>query len=659
MNQIIESFLNTHINEYGITSFKKETAFEHFANRLIINKYSIDRFDPDDVMTEAGEIGLDGIGILVNNILVTDDDSLNEAIVVSNNPDVKFVFIQSKTSENFDSDEIGTFCFGVKCFFSQQDKRPYTNERIEQLIKLKDRLYSKSIDFPEPPSLELYYVCCGKWNSGNNIQDRIEIECDYFRNTQDFSTVNFYTYDNEKIITSYKELKKKISKKFVMERKFSFPPMNGIKQAYSGLIKCTEFTKILQDSQGNMLNNIFEDNVRDFQGYNSVNLEIKRTIQDLKEQECFAVLNNGITIIAKKIEPIGDELEVFDYQIVNGCQTSYVLFDNKNCIGDNVYVLAKIIEVKSEAVLDRIIYTTNRQTEVKSEAFTSAKPFHKRLEDYFNSIDPKYKLYYERRSKQYELSDGVNKNKVVTLSTQIYSYISMFLNEPHSTHRYYGELLQAYTNRIFVEDSLYEPYYISSYFTYLVGNAIKSGKISKSKYAKLKFHIICVMRAIAVGKDVTFGNSRNLKKKCNELMKIISDQQQIDKLIDTAVSCLDEAIKRSSNIPLENLHRNKEFTSCLLDIASEYAMSKNSTEYLKMGNIVSCVVSAIKDYNIIVELKSDDERNRGSIHISKIARRYIENIYEEASIGDIIQVKILNDDYYESSYGWKLSMILD
>ena len=37
MNKIIESFLNTHIREYGLTSEKPETAFEHFINRCIVN----------------------------------------------------------------------------------------------------------------------------------------------------------------------------------------------------------------------------------------------------------------------------------------------------------------------------------------------------------------------------------------------------------------------------------------------------------------------------------------------------------------------------------------------------------------------------------------------------------------------------------------------
>ena len=40
MNQIIKSFLTTHIKEYGLEKIKESTAFEHFINRIIINKYS-------------------------------------------------------------------------------------------------------------------------------------------------------------------------------------------------------------------------------------------------------------------------------------------------------------------------------------------------------------------------------------------------------------------------------------------------------------------------------------------------------------------------------------------------------------------------------------------------------------------------------------------
>jgi hypothetical protein len=439
---------------------------------------------------------------------------LNEILGKSERLEVRFIFIQTKTSEKFEGDEIGTFIFGVRAFFASEEYRPKTNQKIENLIAIKDKIYLKNIDFVKKPVLDMFYACCGNWNNGNNLQSRIDLDVLPLKESQDFENVNFYTYDNEKIITSYKELKKKISKSFKMEKKISFPDIAGVTQAYLGLVRCNEFVSILIDNeeQKNMLNNIFEDNVRDFQGYNSVNKEIQETISSDIEQAWFAILNNGITIVAHSIKVTGDTVEIFDYQIVNGCQSSYVLFENSNKLKDQAYIVIKIIEAKDEVVSDRVIYTTNRQTEVKSEAFTSTKKFHKYLQDYYNSIPPNRRLYYERRSKQYELVDNINKNKVVTLATQTSAYIAMFLNEPQSTHRYYGEILDAYKNKIYIDNDVCEPYYLSAYFLYYVEDAIRRSIIEK-RYRTFKFHIICAMKILCVGSDVIFENNRKMKKR--------------------------------------------------------------------------------------------------------------------------------------------------
>jgi hypothetical protein len=281
------------------------------------------------------------------------------------------------------------------------------------------------------------------------------------------------------------------------------------------------------------------------------------------------------------------------------------------------------------------------------------------LEDYYNSVDQKYRLYYERRSKQYERQDGINKNKIVTLPNQIYAYIATFLNEPHSTHRYYGEVLEAYKQRLFLDGSLYEPYYISSYLVHYIGNALKSGNISRKKYSKYKYHLSCLMKSISVGKDINVSHNRKLKKQCTPLFDIISDDSRLEALLRTSISCFDKALALVKGIHIDNLHRSRELTQILLDVATEYSQSKNSAQYLKNGDIVQCVITAIQRSFAIVELKCDDERKNGSIHISNIARKYIDKISDEVSIGEIIQAKIMNTDYYESQFGWDLSMIID
>ena len=432
MNKIIDSFLNTHISEYEIGDYKKEIAFEHFVNRCIVNKYVTDRFDPSDIMTDAGEKGLDGVAIIVNERLVLNIDDLTEAISTESTLSVRFVFIQSKTSEHFSGSEIGDFIYGVKAFFEGEDNRPITNDKMEALIRIKDEIYAKSIDFDINPIIDMYYVCCGRWDDSNGLSNRINLDLKPLRDSSDYSEVKFYPYDADKIILTYKELKKKISRTLTMEKRVTFPTIPGVTQSFMGIVKCKEFVGILVDSDGKMLTNIFEDNVRDFQGYNQINREIKETIWSKEDQNRFALLNNGITIVAKSIKLVGDSAEIYDYQIVNGCQTSNVLFDNSSFLTEESYIVVKLIEVSDPQIKDRVIYTTNRQTEVKAEAFTSTKQFHKSLQDYYDSIDAQYRLYYERRSKQYDLDDSVLKNKVVSLATQVSSYVAVFLAEPHS-----------------------------------------------------------------------------------------------------------------------------------------------------------------------------------------------------------------------------------
>ena len=656
MNKIIENFLDIHKKEYSIEDLSTEIAFEHFINKCIVNKYSSERFDPSDIMTDPGEKGLDGVAICVNGRVITSTDELESILSEGKSLDVRFVFIQSKTSEHFDGDEIGTFIYGVKAFFAQKELRPKINEKMDNLIDLKDEIYKHGIDMTNSPILDMYFVCCGKWDEGNGLMSRVNLDIQPLIQTQNFSAVNFFPYDSEKIITTYKELKKKVSRSFAMEKKVTFPPIDGVKQAFLGLVKCKEFVSILTDSDGNMLTNIFEDNVRDFQGYNIVNSEIQETLRNSEDQARFGLLNNGVTIVAKSISPVGDSIEIYDYQIVNGCQTSYVLFDNRDLLRDDSYVMVKLIEVTNEAVSDRVIYTTNRQTEVKSEAFIATKHFHKRLQDYYDAVANPYRLYYERRSKQYDLNDSVSKNRVITLTQQIQSYLAMFLNEPHSTHRYYGELLRSYNNRLFLDSDDYEPYFCAAYFSYYVDMQIRNNLLDR-KYKKFKFHLICAMRSLIAGSAVVFGQARQQQKICRKLWDVIKNDAEMKRILYAAATCLDSACGACKDIPLAEQHRSKEITVSMISFAEQQTKATKDNAFLKKGDIVHCTVTAIKPYSIDVIIKTDDARNCGSIYISRIAKKYIEDIRDEVCIGEIFQAKIINDDFYEKPWGWELSKI--
>ena len=83
----------------------------------------------------------------------------------------------------------------------------------------------------------------------------------------------------------------------------------------------------------------------------------------------------------------------------------------------------------------------------------------------------------------------------------------------------------------------------------------------------------------------------------------------------------------------------------------------DTTEYLKNGDVVHCTVSFISGVFVHVEIKTQDTRNRGQIHISKLDKRRIKRCEDAVEIGDIFQAKIISDDYFNSKYGWSLTRI--
>ena len=145
----------------------------------------------------------------------------------------------------------------------------------------------------------------------------------------------------------------------------------------------------------------FYDNVRDWQDFNAVNSEMRGTLDDATSRSRFALMNNGVTIIAKTLRATANRFYIEDYQIVNGCQTSHVLFDRKEALDSTVMVPLRLIATKDDDVIASIIVATNRQTEVREEQLLALSSFQKKLEAFFSSFDEAQRLYYERRSRQY------------------------------------------------------------------------------------------------------------------------------------------------------------------------------------------------------------------------------------------------------------------
>lgn len=238
-------------------------------------------------------------------------------------------------------------------------------------------------------------------------------------------------------------------------------------------------------------------NVRDFNGIekNRVNQDIINTIQS-KQSIYFGLLNNGVTIVGKSSSKIKGKYTIKNFYIVNGCQTSNILHQSIDDIDENMWVSLKIVITEREDIIKNIVKATNNQTEVQEIQLLSMTEYQELLEQYYNSFE-EFKLYYERRSGQYNSNNNIDKSRIVTPEMQIRAFASVILDYPHIASRYYGNLLEDIglddiSRGIFVTGQLPILYYTSSLLLVNVDNAFNNDLID-NKYFKFKYHLLFVI----------------------------------------------------------------------------------------------------------------------------------------------------------------------
>ncbi|GAB2801599.1 AIPR family protein [Rhabdobacter roseus] len=510
---------------------------------VVSNEYN-KTFDIDTVsIGNGGDTGIDGIAIIVNGQLVESIEEVDDLLDKNNSLEVSYIFIQAKSSSSFDSGSINTFIFGVLDFFSDAPSL-VRNDDVIKHAEISNYIYSKAPRFKQNPALKLYYITTGKWLEDQNLMAVINNGKQSLEQTNLFETVSFISFGARELAGAYRKTKEAISTTITFMKRITIPNINGVSQAYIGLLPFNEFNKIVSDTEGNLLN-VFEDNVRDFQGENNdVNGGISLTING-NDSEIFSVLNNGVTIVASSISPTGDQFTIKDYQIVNGCQTSNVLYNNRKSLNINkVHIPVKLIATSDDEIKTRITLATNNQTPIKKEQLAALTAFQRSLEQYYNSYNGEMKLYYERRAKQFNSDNSVVKSKIITVPLQIKSFASMFLNEPHFVTSFFGSIVKRLNEekgQIFNSDHAYSPYYTSAFAYYKLETHFRRNNIDKT-YKKARFHIIMLFRVLFEKENLPpFNNIAKMDKYCDTLLSILADDHKSLLAFQKCISIINDA----------------------------------------------------------------------------------------------------------------------
>jgi len=539
-------------DNYGLNNVADGDAFERFVNSAILTSHQPDAFSADSELLDKvcvggpGDNGIDGLAIKLNGILVKTIDEINDIIAKFKTANIEFIFIQSKYKEKFDASELNSFIAGVRNFLNNAPAI-VLNEKSEELQKLKEHLMSDEIVYhwENNPSVRMYYVAMGKWRSipqhlalaeqaksdikALNIYDNIDlhfIDSEYLKNILD-SNENSFTAFIDTIVTM--ELTK----------------VDGVENSCIALCTGDEFAKMLTTEEGVIRKSLFDDNVRDYQGENSVNSEILETIRE--EPSKFILLNNGITVVCEDFTTKNRRMKITNPQIVNGCQTSHVLFTAKKKGLDisQVPISVKVISTKDQEISNDIVRGTNRQNIVMDEAFEATKKFHKDLEEFFNHIHSEYpdKIYYERRAKQYSHNPTIKQIQKINLRILTQFFSAMFLNKPHLSHRHESILLKEQANVLFQESQSKLPYFVSSYSFFQLEKLFRETNF----YPELKpykAHLLMMFRESIAGKSPSINSEKQIDDYSQKIVTILKNPQSTTKQFEEIAKVFKQTISK-------------------------------------------------------------------------------------------------------------------
>lgn len=322
----------------------------------------------------------------------------------------------------------------------------------------------------------------------------------------------------------------------------------------------SQFIKLITDEEGKILNSIFYDNVRAFQGDNLVNSKIRETIE-AERFDKFPILNNGITIVSKSITVAGNKFILNDYSIVNGCQTSHVIYNARNIIGiDKLIIPVRFIETDDEVLRNEIIRATNNQTQVKPEELEALSDFQKVLEQYYLTTKDDFQLFYERRSKQFANNPSIKKTRIITIPIQIKSFAAMFLEEPHLVSRFYGRIIKYLGEKIFLKDHLPIIYYTAAFAYFRLDYLFRNNNLD-SKYKKCRYHLLMILPYTIKNIPRPQFNSHKIEEYCDNILKELETTDKTIKIFREATKIIDK-----SKLDLDNrdLFKLKETNDTLL-----------------------------------------------------------------------------------------------
>ena len=415
---------------------EKDEFFEFFAAQQTLRDFQL---DPDEIASgvvgqsthskaPGSDGGIDAMYLLVNGRLIRDIDQAQDLKNLKQNIVFDVVVIQSSLETGFSIQRLLRLKDASDNIFRVErtpDKFTETyNAPLLDTIE-RFRVAHKAL-ITKHPLFQVNYFYVARADSQKVAPDvdlkAKALEKDIPAILATVSSCKFTFVGARDLITRYRTPPKS---SFILPCAASITSGN----ARLALVKLGDYRNLITSDKGELLESLFESNVRDYQGEVEVNKQIRDSLQNAADAAEFWWLNNVITILARKIGGHTTELTIDDPQIVNGLQTSIEIDEhfrqNPNSQSGTRHAVVRIIESPETELQDRIIKATNSQTKIPPQYLWATDGLQRDIEQIFRASG----MHYDRRKNSWrKLSIPID--KVVGMTELAQSVAALYLQEP-------------------------------------------------------------------------------------------------------------------------------------------------------------------------------------------------------------------------------------
>lgn len=493
---ILEQIIDQQHNERASATPKQEF-FEIFVAEQVLKDFDLGYDEIESGIVDGGQDGgIDSIYVLVNGELALEDfdvSPLKKGVVIET------VLIQAKLSDGFGESAVEKLAAATEDLFNLSKDldtmKSVFNDGVRASVGNFRRIHADLAS--KFPTLRFRYVYATKGADVHpNVQRKAEILGEKLQGLFSHAEFSFEFLGASKLLALARREPPAAHSLILAENPISSAGDVG----YVALVKLRDFDAFIRDEAGRLRRNLFEANVRDYQGSTAVNEEISASLRT-KGGEDFWWLNNGVTIVAAKATVSAKTLTLEDPQIVNGLQTSneiYRYFKDANTTGDDRNLLVRVIVPTKPESRDRVIKATNSQTSIPPASLRATDKIHRDIEEHLRP----YSLFYDRRKNSHK-NEGRALDQIVSIPLMAQAVMSILLQRPDDARARPSSLLKKDEDyaKVFSTDIPVGVYRVCAIIVKNVSAVLRANtELDARVRNNVLFYVAMYVAAISIGK---------------------------------------------------------------------------------------------------------------------------------------------------------------